>query len=254
MAFPTTPNDGDVYIKDGVRFVYASATNTWTVQADPDKIAGNIKDTINIDGVVGTYDHEASNPIAVATVLSGKVGFVNGAKITGTMTNKVGSATVLTPSTSDQAFPAGYYGGATGDGKVLGDADLVAGNIKSGVNIFGVAGTHEGPPSLENYTYVSDGTFRIYYKKFGKLYVIMGFFEPNIYGPIIRGGNSAGSEDTGTINRICSLLGITKSSVIILSELGDVSSYALNGARYYSGGVWNSENGSVYPLLAILST
>lgn len=54
--------------------------------------------------------------------------------------NKVGSNTVITPSTADQAFPKGYYGGALTDGKVVGDADLIPSNIKSGINIFGVNG------------------------------------------------------------------------------------------------------------------
>ncbi|MFH1712828.1 MAG: hypothetical protein ABH896_01390, partial [Candidatus Jacksonbacteria bacterium] len=34
----------------------------------------------------------------------------------------------------------GYYGGAAGDGKVLGDVDLIEGNIANTVNIFGVIG------------------------------------------------------------------------------------------------------------------
>jgi len=56
------------------------------------------------------------------------------------MINKTGSVTTLTPSTVDQAIPQGYYGGVVGDGKVVGDADLITDNIKSGANIFGVAG------------------------------------------------------------------------------------------------------------------
>ncbi|MDP4224926.1 MAG: hypothetical protein Q8910_00955 [Bacteroidota bacterium] len=55
--------------------------------------------------------------------------------------NKVGSATIITPSTADQVIPQGYYGGAVGDGKVSGDVNLIPGNILSGVSIFGIAGT-----------------------------------------------------------------------------------------------------------------
>lgn len=79
----------------------------------------------------------------VAEVLNSKT-FYNTdpkTKLTGTMPNKVGSATVITPSTSDQIIPQGYYGGASGDGKVSGDANLISANIKSGANIFGVDGT-----------------------------------------------------------------------------------------------------------------
>ncbi|WP_442601734.1 hypothetical protein [Paenibacillus sp. KN14-4R] len=49
-------------------------------------------------------------------------------------------AVTITPGTADQAIIDGYY---TGAGKVLGDPDLIAGNIKAGVNIFGVNGKPE---------------------------------------------------------------------------------------------------------------
>ncbi len=65
-------------------------------------------------------------------------------KKTGTMPSKVGSATIFTPTTSDQAITQGYYGGAVGDGKVSGDANLVAAKIATGVTIFGVAGSYTG--------------------------------------------------------------------------------------------------------------
>jgi hypothetical protein len=68
-----------------------------------------------------------------------------GTHISGEMTNKVGSATSFTPSTADQAITQGYYGGALGDGKVLGDVNLVTGNIKTGATIFGVSGSAPGP-------------------------------------------------------------------------------------------------------------
>ena len=45
---------------------------------------------------------------------------------------------VLTPGTADVSIPKGIYD--TGGGKVIGDPDLIAGNIKQGINIFGVAG------------------------------------------------------------------------------------------------------------------
>lgn len=52
-------------------------------------------------------------------------------------------AKTITPSTASQiAVSSGYYTG--GNVTVAGDANLVAGNIKSGVSIFGVNGTYEG--------------------------------------------------------------------------------------------------------------
>ena len=77
----------------------------------------------------------AGNAVA-ANVLSGKT-FINstGQTITGTMANN-GTKTI-TPKASAQTLGAGYYDEIT----INGDVDLVAANIVSGKNIFGVAGT-----------------------------------------------------------------------------------------------------------------
>ena len=48
----------------------------------------------------------------------------------------------MSPGTADQTIAAGQY--LSGAQTIKGDANLVAGNIKSGVSIFGVAGTYEG--------------------------------------------------------------------------------------------------------------
>ncbi len=51
-------------------------------------------------------------------LLSGATATVDLGPITGTMINKVGSGTVITPGPTDQVIPQGYYGGVVGDGKV----------------------------------------------------------------------------------------------------------------------------------------
>ena len=51
----------------------------------------------------------------------------------------VKQATTYTPSTSDQTIPSGSF--CAGGQTIYGDANLVASNIKSGVSIFGVAGS-----------------------------------------------------------------------------------------------------------------
>lgn len=53
----------------------------------------------------------------------------------GTMKNN-GAATI-TPGTANKPIPAGYH---DGNGYVVGDPDLIAANIRAGVNIFGVNG------------------------------------------------------------------------------------------------------------------
>lgn len=70
-------------------------------------------------------------------MLSGKTGYVNGAKVTGNIQSK--AAATYTPGTSDQTISSGQY--LSGDQTIEGDANLVAGNILKDVEIFGVTGT-----------------------------------------------------------------------------------------------------------------
>jgi hypothetical protein len=79
---------------------------------------------------------EATGNANAGDVLIGKSFSKSGqADITGTMANN--GAVVITPTTTDQAIAAGYHNGL---GLVSGDANLISGNIKSGVTLFGVAG------------------------------------------------------------------------------------------------------------------
>ena len=60
--------------------------------------------------------------------------------LTANVTTK-GAATI-TPGTTNQTIASGTY--LTGTQTISGDADLVAGNIKKDISIFGVTGTYEG--------------------------------------------------------------------------------------------------------------
>jgi len=71
--------------------------------------------------------------------------------LTASVTTK--AAATITPGTSNQTISSGTY--LTGTQTIAGDADLVAGNIKSGVTIFGVAG------SLSSATISQDGVTKI---------------------------------------------------------------------------------------------
>ena len=57
----------------------------------------------------------------------------------GSDVTKKNAATYI-PKTTDQSIASGQY--LSGTQTIKGDANLVAGNIKSGVNIFGVTGTY----------------------------------------------------------------------------------------------------------------
>lgn len=95
--------------------------------------------TTNADltSCIGDMATAGAGTAAVGHVLSGKT-FTSAAGLgaTGTMPNNGG--VTLTPTMSDQAIAAGYHDGS---GKCSGDADLVAANVRNGVNLFGVAGT-----------------------------------------------------------------------------------------------------------------
>lgn len=94
-------------------------------------------------------------------VLLGK-GFSNsfGVGKVGTLLDKTGSATIITPSTIEQVIPKGYYDGTSESGKIVGDANLTGANIKSGKSIFGVAGNVEEKFSHGiDFTAISSGNY-----------------------------------------------------------------------------------------------
>lgn len=72
----------------------------------------------------------------------------------------VQAAQTITPGTADKTIASGRY--LTGTQTIKGDANLVAGNIKSGVSIFGVAGSYEGGGggggAVETCTFTVNGT------------------------------------------------------------------------------------------------
>lgn len=69
-------------------------------------------------------------------------GYVSAGTTSGTKQLTTQSAQTITPSTSDKTIASGRY--LTGTQTIKGDSNLKAENIKSGVSIFGVAGSYEG--------------------------------------------------------------------------------------------------------------
>ena len=85
--------------------------------------------------------------VSAGYVSSGTAGTITvSGSNTSQMTTK--GATTYTPTTSNQTIASGTY--LTGTQTISGDANLVAGNIKSGTTIFGVTGSYTGGGSSKN--------------------------------------------------------------------------------------------------------
>jgi len=119
---------------DTVAAGYYAATTLSAV--DPDLATANIKSGETIFGVAGDPNvvDTSSGDAAAGDIKSGKKAWADGAEVTGTITTR-------TLSAASQTVSAGFYEETTLSGV---DADLAAGNIKSGTTIFGVAGSYSG--------------------------------------------------------------------------------------------------------------
>ena len=127
---------------------YNSTAQYYTISAMP---SGSATGPSSLSGSSATVS-TGTNTITLTktgvtttpTVSAGYVASATASTATVTLTASVttkGTATI-TPGTTDQTIASGTY--ITGTQTISGDADLVAGNIKSGVQIFGVTGSYAG--------------------------------------------------------------------------------------------------------------
>lgn len=98
--------------------------------------------------VAGTcaYDADTSDANASASeILATKTAYVNGNKITGSMTNRGAVTGTISTKAQTYTIPAGYHDGS-GSVSISSteQAKIVATNIKSGIEILGVTGTYSG--------------------------------------------------------------------------------------------------------------
>ena len=93
-----------------------------------------------------------TNPGTAADLLAGKELIdQDGNPLTGSMPSL--TAQTITPGVSDQVIAAGRY--LAGAVTVSGDSNLIASNIKSGVNIFGVNGNYSGQYKFSYFSGIS---------------------------------------------------------------------------------------------------
>jgi hypothetical protein len=139
-APPTDPGSAMYTLEDIYNRLDTGTAGTQSVFAEPGAGPGSTGHTLN--QVMSKAPATNANAAGAAEVLTGKTywGIKSGewGSQTGTMTNR--GAVTLTPGTTQQAIQQGYHNGS---GYVEGDADLATGNIRAGVNIFGVAGKTE---------------------------------------------------------------------------------------------------------------
>jgi hypothetical protein len=93
-----------------------------------------------------TYDSDTSgDTAAVAEILAGKTAHARGTQLTGTMPNNGSVTGTIATKAGQYTIPQGYHDGS---GKVsissTEQAKIIAGNIKSGVEILGVTGSYAG--------------------------------------------------------------------------------------------------------------
>jgi len=145
----------------------------------------------------------ASGNATASDLLSGKTASTDAGDIVGTMPNKVGSGTVITPSTVDQAIPQGYYGGTILDGKVSGDANLIPSNIKRGKTIFGVVGA--ASEDVSTWTYFASTTSN--YTLPSGVSALVGITNGLMYCAGTTVGNVRAYDKNGTLQKNLSVAG-----------------------------------------------
>lgn len=122
------------------------------VKGDADLIPGNIRDGVTIFGVQGDYDPTPKLTVGYATIKNNGVttiypssGYKGMTRVQ--VTTEVPTDLVLQEKTVTPGRDAKYVSPDSGYNglaqvKVNGDSDLIPGNIREGVNIFGVTGTY----------------------------------------------------------------------------------------------------------------
>lgn len=108
--------------------------DTVTVNAMPTATQATPNISVNSSGLITASATQSAGYVAAGTK-------------TNTKQLTTQAAQTITPGTSNKTIASGRY--LTGTQTIKGDSNLVAGNIKNGVSIFGVTGTHSGGENLD---------------------------------------------------------------------------------------------------------
>ena len=118
-----------------------------TVTADK-ILSGYTAHAASGEPITGTCEYDADTSdatAAVAEVLATKTFYKNGSKLTGTMPNRGAVTGTISTKAGTYTIQNGYHDGSGTVGiSATEQAKIIAGNIKSGVQILGVTGSYTG--------------------------------------------------------------------------------------------------------------
>ena len=102
--------------------------------------AGNIKTGVTVFGVPGNYTYGASSPATSGEILTGKIAYVNGSKITGTMANWTTNNPTISLANEQIIISQGFHTGGVVSIDATSVSYLTPENIRAGSTILGVTG------------------------------------------------------------------------------------------------------------------
>lgn len=206
QTYQKTIKCGGTYMEYDIDISVTTKAGSATTPAT--SITANPTISVAADGTI-TANVSGSKSIT-PTVVSGYVasGTAGTVSVTGTKSQALPTkaAATYTPGTTDQTISGsnssstGFY--VTGVQKILGDANLVPGNIKSGVSIFGVEGTLTSiavdDPNVDNaaVAQILEG-YEAFDKNGGTLTGTM----PNLTGVDLTSSSTSGKTMTLTLNQ-----------------------------------------------------
>ena len=225
------PGTTDQFISEGYH------DGSGLVYGDTNLISNNICSGISIFGVSGNsnvVDTSSGNALA-GDLLSGKKAFVDGSEITGTIATQ-------TLSNANQTVNAGYYAATTLSAV---DADLATGNIRSGVSVFGVAGssdvvnTSTGDILSGKKAYVAGGEITGSMANNGAFGLSCGSGDQGVTAGYYNGGALTGDVDliSTNIRSGANIFGVPGNSNVVNTSTGDaVAGDILSGKKAYVAG------------------